>query len=241
MNKDEEILEFYQAETGLERKQITELIRNIRINFNPTMRKEDLTAKLIKVNNEYPVSIKTLLEALSKLVGSKVDIDHAIKHIAIVSSVTQESGKIIGNSLKSIASKIHIAESQEVLKKYGIDSSLPVDVVFNNLVSKWIHLNRDEKVEISVGVAGLYQMSRFMILLDELSIKEKSFIEQDKADINVAKYSWDGLKKETTSQPKQFSILAKEKLRTQFLDTHKNDTSAQKDILDMLLMIDQLK
>ena len=90
-----------------------------------------------------------------------VEMEDVIGHITAVSSVTMESGKIIGNSLKTIYSRITtMTEVEDILNDVGVavrnqaQEVRPVQAILSDLAGQWHDLTDEERQNIAVKVAG---------------------------------------------------------------------------------------
>jgi TP901 family phage tail tape measure protein len=130
-----------------------------------------------EVDNNFAVSTKQLAEGMSKTASTAktfgVTMEESIGHITAISSVTMESGKIIGNSLKTIYSRITtLGDAQGVLEDVGVGiydiegKVRPVNDILEELGGKWHDLTDIERQNIAVKVAGRYQLSRFLALMN---------------------------------------------------------------------------
>jgi TP901 family phage tail tape measure protein len=130
-----------------------------------------------EVDNNYAVSTKQLAEGMSKTASTAktfgVTMEESAGHITAISSVTMESGKVIGNSLKTIYSRITtMADAEGVLNDVGISINdmagnvKPVQDILSELATKWYDLTDSERQNIAVKVAGRYQLSRFLALMN---------------------------------------------------------------------------
>src|SRR5690606_10473920 len=78
-----------------------------------------------EVDNNFAVSTQQLAEGMSKGASTAktfgVSLEESVGHITAISAVTQESGKIIGNSLKTIYSRITtLDDAEEILNSVGV-------------------------------------------------------------------------------------------------------------------------
>ncbi|SDX95944.1 phage tail tape measure protein [Thermoactinomyces sp. DSM 45892] len=135
---------------------------------------------LNQVDNDYAISTKQLAEGLSKSASTArtfgVSMEESVGHITAIGAVTMESGKVIGNGLKTIYSRITtLADAREVLQGIGIDikqikngqeTVRPVADILGDLHNRWDSLSNSQKQNIAVTVAGRYQLSRFLALMN---------------------------------------------------------------------------
>lgn len=132
---------------------------------------------LNEVDNNYAISTKQLAEGMSrsastaKTFGST--LEENIGNITAIGAVTMESGSIIGNALKTIYSRLTtVAEAEGVLNNVGISirnqsgDVKRVNDVLGELAGKWEKLSDEERQNIAVKVAGRYQLSRFLALMN---------------------------------------------------------------------------
>ncbi|MGD6876968.1 hypothetical protein [Bacillus infantis] len=86
--------------------------------------------------------------------------------VEIISEATRESGESISNSLKSIYSRAVNAE----LSAIGIDTSnKDAETVVMAFAKVWDSLSESTKLKMSEDIAGKYNLSKFYVLMDQLS------------------------------------------------------------------------
>src|SRR5690606_34422038 len=130
-----------------------------------------------EVDNNFAVSTKQLAEGMSKAASTAktfgVTMEESVGHITAISAVTQESGKIIGNSLKTIYSRITtMKDAEQILNSVNIQvkdmegNVRPVQDILSDLGAKWHELSDAQKQQIAVTIAGRYQLSRFLALMN---------------------------------------------------------------------------
>lgn len=94
-----------------------------------------------------------------------VSMEENIGHITAISSVTMESGRIIGNSLKTIYSRITTMKpAEDILNSVGISIRQigengethvkPVSGILGELAEKWWDLSDSQRQNIAVTLAG---------------------------------------------------------------------------------------
>ena len=136
---------------------------------------------LNEVDNNYAISTKQLATGLQKSASTAktfgVTMEETVGHITAIGAVTMESGNIIGNSLKTIYSRITtLGKSEEVLNSIGVDLKTigkngeedvrPVNDILGDLALRWTDLSDSQRQNIAVQVAGRYQLSRFLALMN---------------------------------------------------------------------------
>lgn len=135
-----------------------------------------------EVDNNFSVSSETIITAWEKSAATAktfgVEVENLTGYITAISTVTQESGETIGNSLKTIFSRITTMDSAiSAIKSAGVDVFDPItnearDVqdVLADLAGSWETLSDTQKQTIGVQVAGRYQLTRFLALMNNYSI-----------------------------------------------------------------------
>ncbi|QGJ85024.1 hypothetical protein [Lactococcus phage P1048] len=135
---------------------------------------------LNEIDNNYSISTKQLAESLSKAGGTAKTFGVSMEEVAgattAIGAVTQESGAIIGNSLKTIYSRITTMQpSIDILDSVGIsirkmgDNGLemkPVNDILGELAGKWQGLTAEQQQNIGVTIAGRNQLSRFLAYMN---------------------------------------------------------------------------
>lgn len=134
---------------------------------------------LNEVDNNYAISTKQLAESLSKSASAAktfgVTMEENIGHTTAIGSVTMESGRQIGNGLKTIYSRITtLSGVEEILNSVGVavkrigengEEVRPVNDILTELAGKWDTLTDSQRQNIAVEVAGRYQLTRFLALM----------------------------------------------------------------------------
>lgn len=103
-----------------------------------------------------------------------ITLDEQIGHITAIQEATRQSGSVIGNSLKTIYSRVTtLPGAFNALADVGVNVFDPmtgdareVGDIFDELARKWDSLSAKQQQEIGVKVAGTYQLSRFLGLMD---------------------------------------------------------------------------
>lgn len=141
--------------------------------------------KLIDIANEvannYSVTAKTITTAWEKSSAAAttfgVDIQNLTGYIAAISTITQESGQIIGNSLKTIMSRITTMNTSiESLRNVGVDvydafgNIRDVQDILADLALEWHNLSSEQQQNLAVTMAGRFQLTRFLALMNNWEI-----------------------------------------------------------------------
>ena len=106
-----------------------------------------------------------------------VELEEVVGQVTAIGSVTMESGEKIGNSLKSIYSRITtMDESRDILDSVGVSirsigesgeaEIRPVTDILSDLALVWNDLSDSQRQNIGVTIAGRNQLSRFLALMN---------------------------------------------------------------------------
>lgn len=135
---------------------------------------------LNEMDNNYSISTKQLAASLSRAGATAktfgVTMEELGGNTTAIGAVTQESGEIIGNSLKTIYSRITTMKpSIDVLDDLGISikemtengvETKSVSKILGELAGQWDSLSNTQKQNIGVTIAGRNQLSRFLALMN---------------------------------------------------------------------------
>ncbi|MGD6876763.1 phage tail tape measure protein [Bacillus infantis] len=98
-----------------------------------------------------------------------------------IGQVTRESGSVIGNSLKSIYSRItSIQPAIDSLAAIGVNIRTSsgemrrVEDILQSLSTRWSDLSSEQRQNLGLQIAGRYQLSRFLILMDQFEEAQKA-------------------------------------------------------------------
>lgn len=137
--------------------------------------------KMNEVDNNFAVSTRQISEAMSKASGVAaqfgVSIDELIGDITSISSVTFESGNIIGRALKTIYSRITTMDGVEgILNSIGISiknmngDNRDVSDILSDVRGKWDSLSKAQQQNIAVTLAGRDHLTRFIAMMRSTDI-----------------------------------------------------------------------
>jgi soluble lytic murein transglycosylase-like protein/peptidoglycan hydrolase-like protein with peptidoglycan-binding domain len=124
------------------------------------------------------VSTQDLSQVIMKATGAAntfgVSMEAMIGHATAIGEVTRESGNIVGNSLKTIYSRITTMDkSISMLESVGVavhdmnGQLKPVEEILDSLAQRWSSLSAEQQQAIGVQLAGRYQLSRFLVLMQQ--------------------------------------------------------------------------
>ena len=150
--------------------------------------------KLTSVDMKAAVSAGGLAEAMSRCANiannSGTSMDRLIGYMATVGEVTQDSMSVIGNSFKSMYSRMNnikigkfiddetgesLSDTEAVLNKLGIqlrdtqNTYRDFDDVLDDVGNNWKSFTQVEQNAISVAIAGTMQRERFIALMNNYS------------------------------------------------------------------------
>lgn len=150
--------------------------------------------KLTSVDMKAAVSAGGLAEAMSRCANiannSGTSMDRLIGYMATVGEVTQDSMSVIGNSFKSMYSRMNnikigkfiddetgesLSDTEAVLNKLGIqlrdtqNTYRDFDDVLDDVGNNWRNFTQVEQNAISVAIAGTMQRERFIALMNNYS------------------------------------------------------------------------
>ncbi|MCY8301588.1 phage tail tape measure protein [Bacillus spizizenii] len=141
--------------------------------------------KLNEVDNNYAVSTMDLANSIRKAGSTAstfgVELNDLIGYTTAIASTTRESGNIVGNSLKTIFARIGNNQSSiKALEQIGISvktaggEAKSSSELIEELAGKWDTLSDAQKQNTSIGVAGIYQLSRFNAMMNNFSIAQNA-------------------------------------------------------------------
>lgn len=173
-----------------------------------------LVDKMSAIDIVAATSTEELGEALSRTANSAqlagVEYDKLLAMIATVSETTRQSANTIGNSFRSIFSRLQqvklgalvdedgqdISKVDTLLKSYGInlmevtDNLTNMDALLNLLGNRWSSYTAAQKSEIATTIAGNYQRERFLVLMDNWNrVLELEQVSLESSGSAMEKYS----------------------------------------------------
>ena len=134
--------------------------------------------KLANVDAAFAVSSRDLAEAI-KRVGSSaldagVDFDQLLGIVTSVQQTTARGGAVIGNSLKTIFTRIQRTDTLDQLERLGIQvrtlegNTLPAIQVLNNLATTFNQLGDGQRAQVAETVGGVFQINILKAALSDL-------------------------------------------------------------------------
>jgi TP901 family phage tail tape measure protein len=134
--------------------------------------------KFANVDAAFAVSSADLAEAISR-VGSTaqdvgVDIDQLIALVTSAQQTTARGGAVIGNSFKTIFTRLQRADTLDALEGIGVavrdleGNALPAIQILNNLAGSFKNLSKAQQASIAESVGGVFQINILRAALGDL-------------------------------------------------------------------------
>jgi len=143
----------------------------------------DIIDKLSAVDVNFAVSSEDLINALQRAgavaIDAGVEFDSLVGIVAALQQTTARGGAVIGNSLKTIFTRIQRPEALNQLEQMGIvvrdlsGAILPADKVLLNMAKTFDKLTQSQQSNVVQFSAGIFQANVFRATLKDLS-KENS-------------------------------------------------------------------
>ena len=135
--------------------------------------------KLATVDAAFAVSTADLANAISR-VGSTaqdvgVDIDQLIAIVTAAQQTTARGGAVIGNSLKTIFTRLQRTDTLDALQGIGIavkdlqGNTLPAVQILKNLSDVFYQLGDAQRAQVAETVGGVFQINILRAALGDLS------------------------------------------------------------------------
>ena len=135
--------------------------------------------KLAAVDAAFAVSSGDLAEAI-KRVGSSaedagVSFDQLIAIVTSAQQITSRGGAVIGNSLKTIFTRLQRTDTLDALEQIGVATKdaqgniLPLMNILNSLATTYDKLNTVQKASIAETVGGVFQINVLKAALNDLN------------------------------------------------------------------------
>lgn len=161
---------------------LTTAMQNFGIAANESM---TIANKLNEIDNNTAVSTLDLATGLSKASATAVtfgvSMDELLSHVAAIGTTTRETGAIIGNGLKTIYSRITtMSDSETILNSIGVSirdisgNMKPVNDILGEVAGKWANLSAEQQQNLGVTLAGRYQLSRFLALMNNWQLSQEA-------------------------------------------------------------------
>ena len=137
----------------------------------------ELVSKFAAVDVKFAVSAEDFAQALSRAGASArsagVDLDEFIGMVTAAQQQTARGGAVIGNSLKTIFTRIQKPETLKQLEDVGIavrdieGKTLGAKRILTDLANTFDKLSDSQKAQISQSVAGIFQINILKAVLGD--------------------------------------------------------------------------
>jgi TP901 family phage tail tape measure protein len=146
---------------------------------NSALTSTEIVNKLAAVDAAFAVSSADLAEAI-KRVGSSADdvgvsFDQLIGLVTSAQQITSRGGSVIGNSFKTIFTRLQRPKTLEALEQIGVATKdqegniLPLVQILNSLSQTYDKLSSVQKAQIAETVGGVFQINILKAALGDLS------------------------------------------------------------------------
>ena len=135
--------------------------------------------KLANVDAAFAVSSEDLAKALGRVgsaaVSAGVDLDQLLAIVTTAQQKTARGGAVIGNSFKTIFTRIQRPRVIKELENLGVQvrglegDTLPAIRVLENLAKQFDNLSQSQRAQISELVGGVFQVNVLKAALSDLS------------------------------------------------------------------------
>ena len=139
----------------------------------------DIIDKLSAVDVAFAVSSEDLINALQRsgavAIDAGVELDKLIGIVAALQQTTARGGAVIGNSLKTIFTRIQRPESIRQIEELGIvvrdltGAILPADKILLNMARSFNTLTQAQQSNVVQFSAGIFQANVFRAALSDLA------------------------------------------------------------------------
>jgi len=134
--------------------------------------------KLANVDAAFAVSSADLAEAIKRVgssaVDAGVDFDELLAIVTSVQQTTARGGAVIGNSLKTIFTRIQRTDTLDQLEQLGIQvrnlegDTLPAVQILSNLSNTFSKLGDAQRAQVAETVGGVFQINILKAALSDL-------------------------------------------------------------------------
>ena len=141
----------------------------------------EVVNKMAKVDQNFAVSSEDLSNALRRVGSSAVDagvsMDELFGMVTAVQQRTARGGAVIGNSFKTIFTRIQRTDVQNKLSEINVqtremDGSMrSATAVLSDLAARFQTLSDAQQAQIAESVAGVFQINQLRALLGDLADK----------------------------------------------------------------------
>ena len=148
--------------------------------YNLTLKEqENLVSRIIAVDQAFAVSGADIAEAMRRVAstaqGAGVSLNELISIVTAAQQKTARGGAVIGNSFKTIFTRLQRPKTLEALEQVGIKTKdatgamLPAMQVLQNLAKGYDRLSHAQKSNVAQLVGGVFQINILKAAIGDLS------------------------------------------------------------------------
>ena len=148
--------------------------------YNLTLKEqENLVSRIIAVDQAFAVSVADIAEAMRRVAstakGEGVSLNELIAIVTAAQQKTASGGAVIGNSFKTIFTRLQRPRTLEALDQLGIKTRdatgamLPAMQVLTNLAKGYDRLTHAQKSNVAQLVGGVFQINILKAAIGDLS------------------------------------------------------------------------
>ena len=148
--------------------------------YNLTLKEqENLTSRIIAVDQAFAVSGADIAEAMRRVAstaqGAGVSLNELISIVTAAQQKTARGGAVIGNSFKTIFTRLQRPRTLEALDQLGIKvtdatgAMLPAMQVLSNLAKQFDGLTHAQRSNVAQLVGGVFQINVLKAAIGDLS------------------------------------------------------------------------
>ena len=135
--------------------------------------------KMSTVAAKFAVSERDLAEAVKRVgsaaVDARVSFDELMGAVAAAQQITARGGSVIGNSFKTIFTRIQRLRNVRALEEIGVkvrdmnQNMLPAMQILKNLAGEFDNLKDAEKAQVSELIGGVFQINVLKAVMKDLA------------------------------------------------------------------------
>ena len=136
-----------------------------------------LVSKFAAVDVQFAVSAEDFADAISRTGqaarSAGVDIDELVGLVTAAQQQTARGGKVIGNSFKTIFTRIGRTDTLKSIRKFGYRctrlrrQTLGAKRILTDLANTFDHLSESQKAQIAQTVGGVFQINVLKAVLSD--------------------------------------------------------------------------
>ena len=182
--------------SGMDAKSSVEALTAAINSFNKAaLTSTQITNKLANVDAKFAVSSQDLAEAIKRVASSAqsagVSFDELVASVTAAQQMTARGGNVIGNSLKTIFTRVQRPRVIRDLEKLGVavkDAQgvmLPTMKILKNMAVEFDNLGKSQKAQAAEMVGGVFQVNILKAVLSDLNKEFSVYNSALKASTNA--------------------------------------------------------